>query len=93
MDCGKPESRPATANQPTEDVPTPQAPRHFPTFTSPSYRQEEIASQGDPADMPELLPMTPGITPKATPKTISEGQHQRPRHRRVLTDRRRLNRR
>ena len=64
----KPESRPATANQPTEDVLTPQTPHRYPTFTSPSYRQEEIASQGDPTDMPELLPMTPGITPKAMPK-------------------------
>ena len=64
----QPESQPATANQPTEDVPTPQAPRHFPTFTSPRYRQEEIASQGDLADMPELLPKTPVTTPKVTPK-------------------------
>ena len=64
----QPESRPATANQPTEDVPTPQAPRRFPTFKSPRYRQEEIASQGDPTDMPELLPRTPVTTPKVTPK-------------------------
>ena len=63
-----PESQLATVTQPTQDVPTPQGTRQFPTFTSPRYRQEEIASQGDPADMPELLPRTPGTTPKTTPK-------------------------
>ena len=64
----RPESQLATVTQPTQDVPTPQGTRRFPTFTSPRYRQEEIASQGDPADMPELLPRTPGTTPKTTPK-------------------------
>ena len=64
----QPESQPATASQPMEDVPTSHVPRHFPTFTSPQYRQEEIASQGDPADMPELLPRMPGTAPKVTPK-------------------------
>ena len=62
------ESQPATASQPMEDMPASHVPRRFPTFTSPQYWQEEIASQGDPADMPELLPMTPGTTPKVTPK-------------------------
>ena len=61
-------SQPAAVNQPMENAPTPKAPRHYPTFTSPHYRQEEIASQGDPADMPELLPRTPGTTPRVTPK-------------------------
>ena len=51
----------------SQNASTPQSTRRFPTFTSPSYRQEEIASQGDPADMPELLPRTPGTTPKNTP--------------------------
>ena len=64
----QPEAPPAVANQPGEDVPTPKVLRRFPTFTSPRYRQEEIASQGGPADMPELLPRTPGTTPKVTPK-------------------------
>ena len=61
----------ATASQQREDVPTSQAPRHFPTFTSPHYRQEELASQEEtafPPDMPELLSRTPGTTPKVTPK-------------------------
>ena len=62
------ESQPATASQPMEDVLTSQAPHRFPTFTSPRYRQEEIASQEEPADMPELLSRTPGTTPKVTPK-------------------------
>ena len=64
----QPESQPATASQPMEDVLTSQVPCHFPTFTSPRYRQEEIASQGEPADMPELLSRMPGTTPKVTPK-------------------------
>ena len=64
----QPESLPAATNQPIEDAPTPTASRRFPTFTSPRYWQEEIASQGDPADMPELLPRTPGTTPRVTPK-------------------------
>ena len=37
--------QPATSSQEVEDVPTPQDKRRFPTFTSPRYRQEEIASQ------------------------------------------------
>ena len=64
----QPETPPAVGNLPGEDVPMPKVPRRFPTFTSPRYQQEEIASQGDPADMPELLPRTPGTTPKVTPK-------------------------
>ena len=64
----RPESQLAAEIQPTQNVPTPQGTRRFPTFTSPRYRQEEIASQGDPADMPELLPRTPGTTPKTTPR-------------------------
>ena len=51
----------------SQNASTPQSTRRFPTFTSPSYRQEEIASQGDPTDMPELLSRTPGTTPKNTP--------------------------
>ena len=62
------ESLPAATSRPIEDAPTPTASRRLPTFTSPRYRQEEIASQGDLADMPELLPRTPGTTPKVTPK-------------------------
>ena len=65
---GQPESQLAAVTQPTQNVPTPQGTRRFPTFTSPRYRQEEIASQGDPKDMPELLPRTPGTTPKTTPR-------------------------
>ena len=64
----QPEYQPATSSQQMEDVLTSQVPRRFPTFTSPRYRQEEIASQGEPADMPELLSRTPGTTPKVTPK-------------------------
>ena len=64
----QPEPQPATASRPMEDMLTPQAPHCFPTFTSPRYRQEEIASQGEPADMPELLSRTPGTTPKVKPK-------------------------
>ena len=52
----------------SQDAPAPQNTRQFPTFTSPRYRQEEIASQGDPTDMPELLSRTPGATPKTTPR-------------------------
>ena len=65
------EHHPATSSQEVEDVLTPQAARHFPTFTSPHYRQEEIASQEElayPPGMPELLSQTPGTTPKTTPK-------------------------
>ena len=55
-----------------EDAPSSQDKRHFPTFTSPSYRQEEIASQGEPdypSSLPELLSCMPGNTPRATPKS------------------------
>ena len=65
------EHHPATSSQGVEDVLTPQAARCFPTFTSPRYQQEEIASQEEPAyppGMPELLSRTPGTTPKTTPK-------------------------
>ena len=44
----QPEAPPAIANQPGEDVPTPKVLRRFPTFTSPRYRQEEIASRRGP---------------------------------------------
>ena len=67
----QPEHQLATSDREVEDILTPQAPRCFPTFTSPCYRQEEIASQDKPAyppGMPELLPRTPGTTPKAMPK-------------------------
>ena len=65
------EHHPATSSQEVEDVLMPQAARRFPTFTSPHYRQEEIASQEEPAyppGMPELLSRTPGTTPKTMPK-------------------------
>ena len=54
-----------------EDAPSSQDKCRFPTFTSPSYRQEEIASQGEPdypSSLPELLSCMPGNTPRATPK-------------------------
>ena len=63
----RPEPQVTAEIQTSQNAPTPQSARRFPTFTSPRYRQEEIASQGDPADMPELLSRTPGTTPKTTP--------------------------
>ena len=65
------EHQPATPSQEVEDVPMSQAKRRFPTFTSPRYRQDEIASWEEPAcppGMPELLSRTPGTTPRTTPK-------------------------
>ena len=65
------EPQPATSSQEVENVPTSQARRSYPTFTSPHYRQEEIAGREEPAyppGMPELLSRTPGTTPKTTPK-------------------------
>ena len=53
------------------DAPSSQDKCCFPTFTSPSYCQEEIASQGEPeypSSLPELLSHTPGNTPRITPK-------------------------
>ena len=61
------EHQPAIGIQPSQDASAQQSTRRFPTFTSPRYRQEEIASQGDPTNMPELLSRTPGTTPKTTP--------------------------
>ena len=67
-ETGRPEPQSATVTEPTRNAPTPQGARRFPTFTSPRYRQEEIASQGDLAGMPALVPITPGNTPKTTPR-------------------------
>ena len=66
-----PEPQSATSSQEVENALTSQAKQSYPTFTSPRYRQEEIAGREEPAyppGMPELLSQTPGTTPKTTPK-------------------------
>ena len=48
----------ATASQQREDVPTSQTPRRFPTFTSPRYLKEELASQEETAFPPDMQVQT-----------------------------------
>ena len=59
--------------------------RRLPTFTSPIYRQEEIAQKDEREcvpGMPELLPPTPGgtlgVTPRVTPKMMPHTSPKRP---------------
>ena len=66
------EPQSATSSQGVENAPMSQAKQSYPMFTSPRYRQEEIAGWEEPAyppGMPELLSRTPGTTPKTTPGT------------------------
>ena len=59
--------------------------RRLPTFSSPIYRQEEIAQKDEQEHvpgMPELLPPTPGgtpgVTPRVTPRTMPQTSPKHP---------------
>ena len=63
------------------NAPSSQKKHHYNTFTSPGYRQEEIASRGEAkhvSGMPELLSRMPGMMPRATPSALPKSSLKRP---------------